>query len=163
GPRDGLGRAPGACCGTVSRPCHGGACCGTVSRPCHGPRPKVSPRVARRRPSVRRRGTVRRPCHNAGGPGAGVRQHALLLPGDALLDVPSGEVIARGLSMPHSPRWYGGRLWVLDSGNSRLAVVDEASGRLETVAELPGFTRGLDFLGRYAFVGLSQVRESAVF
>jgi uncharacterized protein (TIGR03032 family) len=83
--------------------------------------------------------------------------------GGVLLDVPSGEVIVRGLSMPHSPRWYDGRLWVLDSGNGRLAVVDEASGRLETVAELPGFTRGLDFIGRYAFVGLSQVRESAVF
>jgi uncharacterized protein (TIGR03032 family) len=41
--------------------------------------------------------------------------------------------------------------------------VDEATGRLETVAEVPGFTRGLDFHGRYAFIGLSQVRETAVF
>jgi uncharacterized protein (TIGR03032 family) len=65
--------------------------------------------------------------------------------------------------MPHSPRWYDGRLWVLDSGNGRLAVVDERTGRLETVAEAPGFTRGLDFHGRFAFIGLSQVRESAVF
>jgi uncharacterized protein (TIGR03032 family) len=83
--------------------------------------------------------------------------------GGVLLDVPSGEVIARGLSMPHSPRWYDGRLWVLDSGNGRLALVDEDTGRLQTVAEVPGFTRGLDFHGRYAFIGLSQVRESAVF
>lgn len=83
--------------------------------------------------------------------------------GGVLMEVPSGEVIARGLSMPHSPRWYDGRLWVLDSGNGRLAVVDEPSGRLETVAEMPGFTRGLDFHGRLAFIGLSQVRESAVF
>ena len=28
---------------------------------------------------------------------------------------------------------------------------------------MPGFTRGLDFAGNFAFVGLSQVRESAVF
>jgi len=28
---------------------------------------------------------------------------------------------------------------------------------------LPGFTRGLDFFGPFAFVGLSQVRESALF
>ena len=28
---------------------------------------------------------------------------------------------------------------------------------------MPGFTRGLDFAGGLAFVGLSQVRESAVF
>lgn len=83
--------------------------------------------------------------------------------GGVLMEVPSGEVIARGLSMPHSPRWYDGRLWVLDSGNGRLAVVDPRTGRLETVAEMPGFTRGLDFHGRFAFIGLSQVRESAVF
>jgi uncharacterized protein (TIGR03032 family) len=52
---------------------------------------------------------------------------------------------------------------VLDSGNGGVAVIDEATGRRTTVAELPGFTRGFDFLGRYAFVGLSQVRETAVF
>ena len=28
---------------------------------------------------------------------------------------------------------------------------------------MPGFTRGLDFCGPLAFIGLSQVRESAVF
>ena len=83
--------------------------------------------------------------------------------GGVLIDVDSGEVIARGLSMPHSPRWHDGRLWVLDSGNGGVAVVDEATGRLTTVAELPGFTRGLDFYEHLAFVGLSQVRESAVF
>jgi uncharacterized protein (TIGR03032 family) len=37
------------------------------------------------------------------------------------------------------------------------------AGRYESVAALPGFTRGLDFHGNLAFVGLSQVRESAVF
>src|SRR5205807_5904311 len=68
-----------------------------------------------------------------------------------------------GLSMPHSPRWHDGRLWVLESGNGGVGVVDEASGRYQPVAELPGFTRGLDFHGRFAFIGLSQVRESAVF
>jgi hypothetical protein len=83
--------------------------------------------------------------------------------GGVLLDVASGEVICRGLSMPHSPRWYADRLWVLDSGAGGLGVVDPASSRYEEVARLPGFTRGLDFCGRYAFVGLSQVRESAIF
>ena len=29
--------------------------------------------------------------------------------------------------------------------------------------KLPGFTRGIDFIGPLAFIGLSQVRESAVF
>jgi hypothetical protein len=38
-----------------------------------------------------------------------------------------------------------------------------AAGRYVNLAELPGFTRGLDIFGGLAFVGLSQVRESAVF
>jgi uncharacterized protein (TIGR03032 family) len=83
--------------------------------------------------------------------------------GGVLIDLEANEVVVRGLSMPHSPRWHDGRLWVLESGNGGLGVVDPATGQVETVARLPGFTRGLDFAGRYAFVGLSQVRESAVF
>lgn len=83
--------------------------------------------------------------------------------GGVLLDVPSGEFVARGLSMPHSPRVYRDRLWVCESGAGTLGVVDPASGRYEAVAAVPGFTRGLDFLGHFAFVGLSQVRETALF
>ncbi len=41
--------------------------------------------------------------------------------------------------------------------------VDLESGKYQPIVRLPGFTRGLDFCGKYAFVGLSQVRESAVF
>ena len=83
--------------------------------------------------------------------------------GGVLLDVASGEVVTHGLSMPHSPRWYDGRLWVLESGSGGIGCVDLATGTYETLAVLPGFTRGLDFCGPLAFVGLSQVRESAIF
>jgi uncharacterized protein (TIGR03032 family) len=83
--------------------------------------------------------------------------------GGLVIDVDSGETIVRGLSMPHSPRWYAGRLWVLESGDGSLGTVDLASGKYEPIAQLPGFTRGLSFLGPLAFVGLSQVRESAIF
>ena len=52
------------------------------------------------------------------------------------------------------------RLWVLESGNGS---GDGRSRRRDaaTLAELPGFTRGFYFCGPLAFVGLSQVRESA--
>jgi uncharacterized protein (TIGR03032 family) len=83
--------------------------------------------------------------------------------GGCLIDVESNEFITRGLSMPHSPRWYNGKLWVMESGAGSLSTVDLATGKLTTVALLPGFTRGLDFFGPYAFIGLSQVRETAVF
>ncbi|GFE68523.1 TIGR03032 family protein [Chroococcus sp. FPU101] len=83
--------------------------------------------------------------------------------GGVLIDVETHEFISQGLSMPHSPRWYDGRLWVLESGNGSLSTVDLNTGKLETVAILPGFTRGIDFCGKLAFIGLSQVRETAVF
>ena len=83
--------------------------------------------------------------------------------GGILVDVPTGEVAAAALSMPHSPRWHLGRLWALESGAGTLARVDLERGRLETVVRLPGFTRGLACVGPVAFVGLSQVRETNVF
>lgn len=83
--------------------------------------------------------------------------------GGILMDVDSNEVILRGLSMPHSPRWYQDTLWVLESGQGSLAKVDTKKGTWETVAKLTGFTRGIDFIGPLAFIGLSKVRESAVF
>ncbi len=82
--------------------------------------------------------------------------------GGVLIDVTTNEVLLRGLSMPHSPRWYADRLWLLESGNGGFGFV-EPSGRYQEVARLPGFTRGLTFAGPLAFIGLSQVRESAVF
>jgi uncharacterized protein (TIGR03032 family) len=83
--------------------------------------------------------------------------------GGVLLEVPSGRVVASGLSMPHSPRWYDNRLWYLESGVGSLSTCDPATGRTEVVALVPGFTRGLDFAGPLAIIGLSQVRETAVF
>ncbi|MEL4896304.1 TIGR03032 family protein [Crocosphaera sp. Alani8] len=83
--------------------------------------------------------------------------------GGVLLDIETGEIIVPHLSMPHSPRWYRDRLWVLESGQGSLGAVDVQSGQLETLVQFPGFTRGLDFWGPLAFIGLSQVRETAVF
>jgi uncharacterized protein (TIGR03032 family) len=83
--------------------------------------------------------------------------------GGCILDLESGEVIARGLCMPHSPRVYDNRLWVLDSGWGRLLVIDPKTGDRETTIELPGFARGLAFCDRYAFIGLSQIRDKETF
>lgn len=83
--------------------------------------------------------------------------------GGLLMETGSNEVLLRGLSMPHSPRVYADQLWLLESGHGSIGRVDLQAGRYEAIASLPGFTRGIDFHGRYAFIGLSQVRESAVF
>ena len=81
--------------------------------------------------------------------------------GGCLIDVSSGEIVAGGLCMPHSPRWHDGRLWLLESGTGQLALIDPASGRPQVVTELPGFARGLAFAGPYAFVGLSKIRPTS--
>jgi uncharacterized protein (TIGR03032 family) len=65
--------------------------------------------------------------------------------------------------MPHSPRLYNDRLWVLNSGCGELGAVDPATGRYESVDKMPGYTRGLAFAGQFAFVGLSRIRETSVF
>ncbi len=83
--------------------------------------------------------------------------------GGILMDCESNQVIARGLSMPHSPRWYRDTLWYLESARGELATLDPASGNKTVVAKLPGFTRGLTFAGPVAFVGLSQLRETNAF
>jgi uncharacterized protein (TIGR03032 family) len=81
--------------------------------------------------------------------------------GGCLIDIDCGEIVARGLSMPHSPRWHEDRLWLLESGTGRLLLVDPAGGGHQTVTELPGFARGLAFAGSYAFVGLSKIRTTS--
>jgi uncharacterized protein (TIGR03032 family) len=83
--------------------------------------------------------------------------------GGILMDARRGEVLVDGLAMPHSPRAHNGRLWLLESGTGTFGYIDERAARYEPIAALPGFTRGLSFHGDYAFIGLSQVRESAVF
>jgi len=83
--------------------------------------------------------------------------------GGCLVDVASGEIALGDLSMPHSPRLSGGRLWLLQSGTGELGFADLARGRFEPVAFCPGFLRGLAFLGDHAVVGLSKPREERAF
>lgn len=83
--------------------------------------------------------------------------------GGIVIDVVENRVIARGLAMPHSPCWHMNALWILNSGLGELLKVDPATGEMETVCTLPGYLRGLAFTDRYALVGLSRIREKAVF
>jgi len=82
--------------------------------------------------------------------------------GGIVMTVPDGKIVAQGLAMPHSPRWYDQRLWVLNSGQGELGYIG-AGGTFEPVATLPGYLRGLCFVGPYAVVGMCQIREQHIF
>ncbi len=83
--------------------------------------------------------------------------------GGIMMDVASGRVVLRGLSMPHSPRWHQGRLWLLNSGAGELLCFDPAVGSAGVVCTLPAYLRGLCLIGRFAVVGMCQIREKHIF
>lgn len=79
--------------------------------------------------------------------------------GGCVIDIESKEIILTGLSMPHSPRFYQGKLWLLNSGTGFFGTVDLATGKFEPLTFCPGYLRGLAFWKNYAIVGLSKPRE----
>lgn len=83
--------------------------------------------------------------------------------GGCVLEVPSGNVVASGLSMPHSPRLYRGELWLLNSGTGYVGKVDRERGQFVPLTFCPGYLRGLAFSGDYAIVGLSRPRHDKTF
>jgi uncharacterized protein (TIGR03032 family) len=83
--------------------------------------------------------------------------------GGVVLEIPDGRVITSGLSMPHSPRLYRSRLWLLNSGTGQFGSVDPAGGQFEPLTFCPGYLRGLAFVGDYAVVGLSRPRHDKTF
>ncbi|MEO1076245.1 MAG: TIGR03032 family protein [Bacteroidota bacterium] len=80
------------------------------------------------------------------------------LGGGVLMDVASGEIVASGLAMPHSPRLIDGKLFALVSAKGLLVEVDVQAGTVEPIIRLPGFVRGLARHGDYLFVGMSKLR-----
>jgi uncharacterized protein (TIGR03032 family) len=83
--------------------------------------------------------------------------------GGVLLSVPDGEIVADGLSMPHSPRLYDGRCYLIQSGTGEFGEIDLRTGRFEPLCRLPGFARGLAFSGRHAIIGVSRPRPERTF
>ena len=83
--------------------------------------------------------------------------------GGVVLEVPTSRVLASGLSMPHSPRLYRGRLWLHNSGAGQFGSIDPGGGPFEPLTFCPGYLRGLAFAGDYAVVGLSHPRHEKTF
>lgn len=80
--------------------------------------------------------------------------------GGIVVDVTTNQIVADGLSMPHSPRVYRGQLYVLNAGTGQFGWIDLSRGKFEPIAFCPGFLRGLSFHGDYAIVGISGPRNN---
>jgi len=79
--------------------------------------------------------------------------------GGVVIDIETDEIVCEGLSMPHSPRWHNGKLWLLNAGTGYLGWVDFEKKAFVPHAFVPGFARGLSILGNVAAVGLSKPRN----
>ena len=83
--------------------------------------------------------------------------------GGVVLEIPESRVLTSGLSMPHSPRLYRGRLWLHNSGAGQFGSIDPGGGPFEPLTFCPGYLRGLAFVGDHAVVGLSHPRHDRTF
>ncbi len=80
-----------------------------------------------------------------------------------VIDLESDDIVADGLSMPHSPRLQNGTLYLLNSGKGEFGTVDLSSGKFEPIAFCPGYARGLTISGDFALIGLSKIRDNKTF
>lgn len=93
--------------------------------------------------------------------------------GGVIFDIVNNALVCKNLSMPHSPRWNDGKLWVLNSGKGEFGYID-FSRTVEDGGEsyypfiakcfIPGYLRGLSFVdNRYAVIGSSDDRHERTF
>lgn len=83
--------------------------------------------------------------------------------GGIIIDIKNNEIIAENLSMPHSPEFYKGKLWILNSGTGEFGHIDLKDGIFTPITFCPGYARGLTFVKNFAIVGLSLPRENVTF
>lgn len=81
--------------------------------------------------------------------------------GGVIIDVDTKEIVAAELPMPHTPRIYNGKLYVLLSAAEQLICIDPQSGKYEVVAHIPGFVRGMDLIGEHLFIATSKLRKNS--
>jgi uncharacterized protein (TIGR03032 family) len=78
-----------------------------------------------------------------------------------IIDIPTGEIIATDLAMPHSPKIILGNLYVLLSATGQVMQVDRDDGTLTEVTRIKGFVRGMAYEQGYLFVAHSKIRRDS--
>jgi hypothetical protein len=85
-----------------------------------------------------------------------------------IINVKTGEDIIKGLSMPHSPRYKDDNLYFLNSGKGEVCKYSLKDNKIQVLAVIKGFIRGLhlfnDKTGKlYGFVSCSKDRHEECF
>ncbi|MCB0794982.1 MAG: TIGR03032 family protein [Flavobacteriales bacterium] len=84
------------------------------------------------------------------------------IPGSGvLMDVQNDEILLEGLGMPHSPRLFHGRLFLLLSATGQVLEVDVTDGSVQEIVRLDGFVRGMAIYRDHMFVGRSALRNAS--
>lgn len=81
--------------------------------------------------------------------------------GGVLMEYPSGKILTEGLAMPHSPRIFDNKLYVLNSAQGELLEIDRKTGEKQLIVKLDGFARGMEKIGDYLFIGVSKLRHNS--
>lgn len=81
--------------------------------------------------------------------------------GGCLIDIASQEILVENLPMPHSPRIYENKVYVLLSATGELAEIDIGNKNYKVLKRFDGFVRGMDRISDYIFIGLSKLRQTS--
>ena len=77
--------------------------------------------------------------------------------GGVVIDVETDEIVLSGLAMPHSPRWYEGRLWAVELGDGRVVGAwSRPRGRHRGGVRFAGLLAGAVFCGALRAGGAVQ-------
>jgi uncharacterized protein (TIGR03032 family) len=77
-----------------------------------------------------------------------------------LIDIKQNRILKDDLLLPHSPRCHNGWVYYCVSGHGEVQRYHPETEVTELVCQLPGFTRGMAFIGDLMLVATSKVRPS---
>lgn len=81
--------------------------------------------------------------------------------GGILMNVPEGEIILDNLPMPHSPRLYNNKLYILLSATGEIMEYDIEKNKSEIIFQTGRFIRGLSIHDGLFYIAHSEIRKSS--
>lgn len=78
-----------------------------------------------------------------------------------LMDVEKNVIILEGLAMPHSPRIFNNKLYLLLSATGEFIEVDTDKNSFSQICQFKGFVRGMAHYKDYVFIAISKLRKNS--